>query len=198
MRLVFNVLRWHTRLCAWINCSLWITKPCMVDNTRKLELAAHLREVVAQLQQNSAPLRWGRPNVRRRPQVLSPKLATIQLRRADLSMPSVDIVVARCKEPVAHWLPPLLGHFSPSTRLRVFLYEVCGSPRNNRGTPQAWAQPWAFWLDVPIMRVSMENRGFESAVYLRHIIDGLEAHDLANTTLFLQAGWQEHSPRLLG
>ena len=96
--------------------------------------------------------------------------------------PNTDIVVARCTEPISEWLPPLVLHLPANVRVRVFLYEMCSDAIFDR----RWAEPWAYWLDIPIMRQPLENRGFESAAYLQHIIQAMRSQDVADATLFLQ------------
>jgi len=192
---VLYALRWHTQLCSFLTCSpAWAAPACSGPAAHKLR--DQLPQQVAQLSVLGERAPWGRTHVRVRVPLGRRWMDQFGGEVAGADYPSTDIVIARCTEPLAGWLPALLLHFPAHARLRVFLYETCSSAIRP-ATSRAWAQPWALWLDVPLIRETVENRGFESAVYLRHMVRAVERDDLAETTLFLQAGWQEHTRKLL-
>mmetsp|Transcript_5788 Transcript_5788/g.18075 ORF Transcript_5788/g.18075 Transcript_5788/m.18075 type:complete len:1617 (+) Transcript_5788:79-4929(+) len=194
--MVLYALRHHTQLCRFASCDpQWLPARCDFHPEMQQKLRDQLPQHVAQVIHLGERAQWGRMHVRVRVPLSDQWSRFFSDQVGGARYPSTDIVIARCTEPVATWLPGLLVHFPALARLRIFLYETCSSLR--RSTSQSWATPWAYWLDVPIIRRSVENRGFESAVYLRHMVLAAEADDLAETTLFLQAGWQEHTRKLL-
>lgn len=195
--LVLYALRWHTQLCKFVTChETWAPAACSLKRHEQQRLRDQLPEQVAQISSLGDRAQWGRSHVRVRVPLTEQWTELFGDQVGGSDYPSTDIVIARCTEPVAGWLPGLLVHFPAHARLRVFLYETCSSP-SRREAARKWAQPWAFWFDVPVMRQPVENRGFESAVYLRHMVQAVEHDDVAETTLFLQAGWQEHTRKLL-
>lgn len=197
LELVLYALRWHTQLCKFVTChETWAPAECLSESQQQQRLRDQLPQQVAQISSLADRAQWGRAHVRVRAPLTERWTELFGDQVGGSDYPSTDIVIARCREPVAGWLPGLLLHFPAHARLRVFFYETCSSP-SYREAARRWAQPWAFWLDVPIMRQHVENRGFESAVYLRHMVQAVEQDDVAETTLFLQAGWQEHTRKLL-
>ena len=199
---VLHVLRWSTPLCASFNCTAWEAAPPLCDaHQPQIErLRRLLPQQVGVFASLAGRSQWGREHVRQRVP-LGAGWHSLFSAEDGLHYPSTDLVIARCNEPVSSWLPELLVHFPAHVRLRVFLYETCSSMSTGEGTigrPRYASSPWAYWFDVPVVRRAVENRGFESAVYLRHMLWSLEAGDLAERTLFMQAGWREHTRRFLG
>lgn len=126
---------------------------------------------------------------------------------------SVDIVIVRCDEEVSPWLPRLVSHFPHDVKVKVVLGEMCqdmcvfqagvvGSgkapPNATGGLIEACENPrQEEVLGAKVEHRKFANVGFESAAYIKYIIDNYKTEALADSTLFLQAGWPEHSPRLL-
>ena len=121
---------------------------------------------------------------------------------------SVDIVIVRCDEEVSPWLPRLVSHFPHDVKVKVVLGEMCqdmcvfqagvvGSgkapPIATGGLIEACENPrQEEVLGAKVEHRKFANVGFESAAYIKYIIDNYKTEAL-DSTLFLQAGWPEHS-----
>ena len=139
---------------------------------------------------------------------LARKLATLNSPAMEAS---VDIVIVRCEEVVSPWLPRLISHFPHDIKVKVLIGEMCrdkcrrtaplekhGPPSRSAGLHEACESPRHHdVLGAKVEHRNFENVGFESAVYIKYIIDNIKSETLADSTLFLQAGWPQHSPRML-
>ena len=194
---VLRGLQEDTGLCSWLNCTGWKPHDCQILS--RARVVHMLSSGLGLLRQRGVRARWGSGRVRMIPVQLTAPLVARRLRgEGEKPYPSTDVVVVHCHEPLASLLLSIVTHFPIHAALRIFVYEMCAAPAG--GLPKSpghvWPQPWGFLLDVPVRRLALENRGFESAAYLKHIVDATEAGDLADVTLFLQSGWREHSPQM--
>ena len=123
---------------------------------------------------------------------------------------TVDVVIVRCDEPVNHWLPKLVTKFPHDVTLTFSIAEMCKHkcgragllkrgrlpPGASPGLVEACESPKVHaMLGAKVQHLTYDNWGFESAAYLRYILDNYD--QLASSTLFIQAEWQPHAPKLL-
>eukprot|EP00965_Chrysotila_dentata_P197857 6178453-Pleurochrysis_carterae.AAC.1 len=131
---IIHDLRRDTQLCNWINCSRWELPDCVPEPMPGR--AESLKSVLKQLQHVANNSRWGRPRTLAVAHPISQSWVAEQLLLAPSSKdqqpprgqkswktvtgnhPQTDIVIARCLEPVAEWLPQLLVHLPAAARVR--------------------------------------------------------------------------------
>lgn len=181
-------------------------------------LVLHAEQVFADLAADM-PIRAGMANPKQvdlSPAAVSAHLdATSQTaQRLSLDTPAtVDLVISRCTEEIDPWLPRLISHFPHDVQVKVVIAELCAgrcvkmAGSHSSGTAPAGAPPGLAEacvsprqrsvLGANVVHFINPDVGYESAGYLKYIVDTYKTRSFADSTLFLQAGWQVHSPKML-